>query len=170
MTKLCQVCFRPYNYVLKSEEIQTEEMYLWAKLSNLALSIQQDLYFWRITLKRSLLSLCDISLLSHQKTPDSIWLKVLSKIEVQTEDLEQGYFRCSLQLQHHSSEHSNMGKYRIVFRTTFTHTNSSTLWNVSLRLQSLWICLAICEKWNELKINAKIFTACNGNWQLKTYV
>ena len=33
MTKLCQVCFRPYNYVLKSETIQTEEMYLWAKLS-----------------------------------------------------------------------------------------------------------------------------------------
>ena len=32
MTKLCQVCFRPYNYVLKSEAIQTEEMYLWAKL------------------------------------------------------------------------------------------------------------------------------------------
>ena len=31
-TQLCQVCFRPYNYVLKSETIQTEEMYWWAKL------------------------------------------------------------------------------------------------------------------------------------------
>ena len=41
VSNLCQVCFRPYNYILKSETIQTEEMYLFGSTGNITLRLLQ---------------------------------------------------------------------------------------------------------------------------------
>ena len=41
VSKLCQVCSRPYNYILKSETIQTEGMYLFGSTENIRFRLLQ---------------------------------------------------------------------------------------------------------------------------------